>query len=99
MGANEGPIKKNIMIANVRHQTETSASEITSILSTPTPEVMTIKQTSVFLGLSVSTIYTYVSKRRIPYSKRNGALFFLRESLLRWIKEAEKPTFSQLINK
>lgn len=65
-------------------------------VTTESPQVMTIKQTSEFLGLSTSTIYTYVSKRLIPYSKRNGSLFFLRDSLVKWIQEGERKTFSQL---
>ncbi|WP_409013680.1 helix-turn-helix domain-containing protein [Dyadobacter sp. CY312] len=89
------------MVENMIYQShaETSASKEERVLPTYSAEVMTVKQASVFLGLSASTLYTYVSKRRIPYSKRNGALFFLRESLLSWIKEAEKPTFSQLIKR
>lgn len=71
--------------------------ELSVVRSEPKqPDVMTIKQTAEYLGLSVSTLYSYVNKRQIPFSKRNGTLYFLRESLLQWIKDGERKTFNQL---
>lgn len=59
-------------------------------------EVLSIKQAAEFLSLSTSTLYTYVNLRKIPFSKRNGKLYFLKSSLLKWIKESEKPTLTTL---
>jgi excisionase family DNA binding protein len=60
-------------------------------------EVLTVYEAAEFLGLSSSTLYKYVSERKIPFSKRNGSVRFLRSTLLDWLKADEKPTLNQLI--
>lgn len=52
-------------------------------------QVMTIEQTSLFLNLSVGTIYNKVSRREIPYRKpkRGGRLYFFKTELINWIDE------------
>lgn len=62
-------------------------------------EVLTVKQAADFLGLSSSTIYTYISKRTIPFVKRNGTVWFLRSTLLKWLQEGEKQTIISLTKK
>ena len=64
---------------------------------TTAKEVLTIYEAAEFLGLSSSTLYKYVSDRKIPFSKRNGSVRFLRSTLLDWLKAGEKPTLTQLM--
>lgn len=72
----------------------TSRSEV--LKTEAQSEVLTVRQAADFLHLSQSTIYTYISKRSIPFCKRNGSVWLLRSRLLEWIKEGEKQTFHQL---
>lgn len=60
-------------------------------------EVLTVYEAAEFLGLSSSTLYKYVSERKIPFSKRNGSVRLLRSTLLDWLKAGEKPTLNQLM--
>ena len=64
--------------------------------STAYPEVLTVKQAAQFLSLSTSTVYTYISKRKIPYVKRNGVVWLLKSRLMEWLLEGEKKTFKEL---
>ncbi len=55
-----------------------------------TKEILTVHEAAKFLGLSSSTIYTYISKRKIPFVKRNGSVWLLRSRLMDWLLEGEK---------
>ena len=48
--------------------------------------------------LSKSTIYSLVSKRQIPHSKKGKRLYFSRTDLLEWIKNGKRKTKSELLN-
>jgi excisionase family DNA binding protein len=49
-------------------------------------KLLNIKDASSFLGLTESTIYTYVNQKRIPYVKI-GKLMFSKDDLSQWINE------------
>jgi excisionase family DNA binding protein len=38
-----------------------------------------------FLGVSKSTIYSYVNKNRIPFAKLGGKLLFDKNDITRWM--------------
>ena len=48
--------------------------------------LLTIQEASQYTGLSVHTLYTMVSQRRIPYVKIGRLVKFEKEQLDKWIK-------------
>lgn len=61
-------------------------------------QLLTIKETAEILHLSVATIYGYVSRNEIPFSKRPNSkrLWFSKQDLTNWIKEGRKKTLSEI---
>lgn len=56
-------------------------AERTSII----PRLLDIRQVAIYTGLSVHTLYTMVSQRRIPFVKLGRLTKFDREELDKWI--------------
>ncbi|MCH8535541.1 MAG: helix-turn-helix domain-containing protein [Flavobacteriaceae bacterium] len=79
-------------------------SELKSLLlrkqeSTPTNEaekLLTIKEASEFLKLSVPTLYSKVSKNELPYMKQGKRLYFSSIELMEYIKEGRSKTSSEI---
>ncbi len=79
-------------------------SELKSLLlkkqeSTPTKEaeqLLTIKEASDFLKLSVPTIYSKVSKNELPYMKQGKRLYFSSTELMEYIKKGRKKTKAEI---
>lgn len=69
-------------------QTQTELTHI------ETDDLLTIKEASKLLGLSVPTLYSKVSRREIPFSKPNGTkqLYFSKSELLDFIKTGRVKT-------
>jgi predicted DNA-binding transcriptional regulator AlpA len=63
------------------------------------PAIMDIKETSEFLKLSLSSIYTMTSKRIIPHFKLGRKLYFNQLQLLEWICEGKRESISQALSK
>ena len=59
-------------------------------------ELFNVQKTADFLSLSVATIYSLVSKRKIPYSKKGKRLYFARPELVAWIKEGRRKTTTEI---
>lgn len=59
-------------------------------------EPLTIQEAADLLNLSVQTLYGYVSKRQIPFSKPGKRLFFNRAELLLWVKEGRQKTTKEI---
>ncbi|MFK2818990.1 helix-turn-helix domain-containing protein [Flavobacteriaceae sp. LMIT009] len=55
-----------------------------------------INEASAFLNLAVSTIYSKVSKKELPYMKRGKRLYFSKTELLDYIKGGRKQTVSEI---
>ena len=47
-------------------------------------------------GKAKATIYSLVSTRKIPHSKRGGNLYFSRKELTDWIKGGKRKTQSEI---
>lgn len=62
----------------------------------PAMDIMEIDEASDFLGYKKATIYEYVSKRKIPFFKKNRKLYFSKTDLTEWIKEGRVKTFNEL---
>lgn len=57
---------------------------------------MTISQAAEFVNLTVPTLYGFVSKRTIPFSKVGKRLYFSEAELTAWIKSGRKKSFADL---
>lgn len=78
-------------------------SLILDLRKTPVPSegidkdhFITIKEAGKLLNLSVPTLYGYVSKRKIPYSKKGKRLYFSREELINWLSAGRVKTVSEI---
>lgn len=47
-------------------------------------------------GLAKATIYSLVSERRIPHSKRGKKLYFSRRELLEWLANGKRKTADEI---
>jgi len=50
-------------------------------------DLMTIQETASYTGLSVNTLYTMVSQRRIPYLKVGRLVKFDRNTVNDWLQQ------------
>lgn len=57
---------------------------------------MTISQAAEFVNLTVPTLYGFVSKRTIPFSKVGKRLYFSEAELTAWIKSGRKQSVTDL---
>jgi len=47
---------------------------------------MNKKEAADFLRISLATIKRLMKEKKIPYSKINGRVLFLKEELIKWVK-------------
>lgn len=59
-------------------------------------QYLTVDETAKFLNLSVPTIYSKVSKRELPYSKRGKRLYFLKSDLEDYLKGGRVKTVQEI---
>ena len=57
---------------------------------------LTISQAAEFVNLTVPTLYGFVSKRTIPFSKVGKRLYFSEAELSTWIKSGRKQSVTNL---
>ena len=57
---------------------------------------LTISQAAEFVNLTVPTLYGFVSKRTIPFSKVGKRLYFSETELTSWIKSGRKQSITDL---
>lgn len=61
-------------------------------------ELLNIQEASKLLNLSVSTIYSKVCKREIPFNKQGKRIYFYRHELMKWIKSGRVKTYFEIQN-
>ena len=61
-------------------------------------ELLNIQEVSKLLNLSVSTIYSKVCKREIPFNKQGKRIYFYRHELMKWIKSGRVKTYFEIEN-
>lgn len=61
-------------------------------------DLLSIQETSKLLNLSVSTIYSKVCKREIPFNKQGKRIYFYRHELMKWIKSGRVKTYLEVQN-
>ena len=64
--------------------------------SAPSDRPMSITEAAKFLNLSVPTLYGFVSKRTIPFSKLGKRLYFSEAELTTWVKSGRKQTCTEI---
>ena len=62
----------------------------------PSDKPLTISQAAEFVNLTVPTLYGFVSKRTIPFSKVGKRLYFSEAELTSWIKSVRKQSVTNL---
>ena len=60
------------------------------------PDILDIKQAAAYLKLKVNTLYEKTSLKLVPHFKKGGKLLFVREELLKWVREGKVNTLSEL---
>ncbi|MBU2020194.1 MAG: helix-turn-helix domain-containing protein [Bacteroidetes bacterium] len=53
-------------------------------------EILTLSRICELLELKRQTIYSYVSKKQIPYHKKGGKLYFFKKEIADWIETENK---------
>jgi len=59
-------------------------------------QLLTIQEAAAFLSLAVPTIYSNVSKGKLPFMKRGNRLYFSRAELMAYIKGGRQKTNVEL---
>ena len=59
-------------------------------------QLLTIQQAAEVLDLAVPTIYGYVHRSEIPYSKIKKRLYFSKKEITDWIKTGRQKTVSEI---
>ncbi len=65
-------------------------------VTNPPKDLLTIQEAAEFLQLSVATLYTMNCRKRIPYIKVSGKIYYRRSVLFDWLDSGERKTISQL---
>jgi excisionase family DNA binding protein len=87
-------------VAEMYEKMSTLESLMHQHLNRPSEEkvekLMSIKEASKFLNLSVPTIYSKVSKDEIPYMKRGKRLYFSNKELMDYLKAGRNKSVVQI---
>jgi excisionase family DNA binding protein len=57
-----------------------------TVLPDPLPKLLVMEEAALLLRISVSTLYDWVSERRIPFRKSGRITVFDRDEILEWTK-------------
>ena len=64
--------------------------------TTPPEQFLTIQEAAEFLSLSVPTLYSKVSKGKIPVMKQGKRLYFSRTELMEYVKAGRKKSNAEI---
>jgi excisionase family DNA binding protein len=59
-------------------------------------QLLSIKEASAYLNISISTLYRYTSQRFIPHHKPGKQLYFIKAELEQWLGDHKKLTVSEI---
>jgi len=59
-------------------------------------QLLTIQEAGELIKLSVPTIYGYVSRSEIPFSKKGKRLYFSKKELFDWVQQGRKQTLAEI---
>jgi excisionase family DNA binding protein len=77
------------LLIDIKHQPKPQASQ-------PEDDLLTVPEAAEFLSLSVQTIYTLNSKKKLPVMKRSKRCYFSKSDLLEYLKQGRKSTPSEI---
>jgi len=60
-----------------------------------TDEILTVQDAAKFLSLSVSTIYSLISKGELPVMKRSKRCYFSKVELINYLSQGRKKTLAE----
>lgn len=89
------PINLNDLVEQTARRTaELLSSKNSQTISEKEPKenFLTIQEAASFLKISVNTIYSKVSRKELPYMKKNGRLYFSNLDLVNYLKSGRKLT-------
>lgn len=92
------PQAVSLLLEKVDSLEQLLKSQQTIISQAPSDRPMSIKEAAKFVNLTVPTLYGFVSKRTIPFSKVGKRLYFSETELTSWIQSGRKQTKDELIN-
>lgn len=81
------------MLQRIETLVENLASE-----KLPEDDLLTVDQTSKLVKLSVSTIYSKVSRKEIPAFKIGKRLYFSKDEIIAWIRSGKIKTIAEIRN-
>lgn len=61
-----------------------------------TDQLLTIQQAGELIKLTVPTLYGYVRRNEIPFSKKGKRLYFSKQELTDWIKQGRRKTIAEI---
>jgi excisionase family DNA binding protein len=59
-------------------------------------ELLTIQEAAEYLQMSVATLYTFNCRKKIPYVRVTGKIYYRRTALDAWLASGERKTNAQL---
>ena len=68
---------------------EKAVSEAVGTTETKSNELMNAKETAQYLKVSESCLAKWKTKKKIPFSRVHGKVYFRREKLDKWIEKNE----------
>jgi excisionase family DNA binding protein len=92
------PQAVSLLLEKVDSLEQLLKSQQTIISQAPSDRPMSITEAAKFVNLTVPTLYGFVSKRTIPFSKVGKRLYFSETELTSWIQSGRKQTRDELIN-
>lgn len=79
-----------VLLENMHRTTSSNNIEVAN------SPIMTIKQLSAYLDLSLSAIYKLTSNKEIPHAKRGKRLYFDKKDIDVWVLENKVTTSSDI---
>lgn len=59
-------------------------------------DLLNIQETAAYLQMSVATLYTFNSRKKIPFIRVTGKVYYRRSALDAWLASGERKTNAQL---
>ena len=91
------PQAVSLLLEKVDSLEQLLKSQQTFISQAPSDRPMSIADAAKFVNLTVPTLYGFVSKRTIPFSKVGKRLYFSEIELTSWIQSGRKSTRSEML--
>lgn len=78
------------------HTSLVDTSDKQTKVSNNVKDLLTIQEAADYLQMSVATLYTFNSRKKIPYVRVTGKIYYRRTALDAWLASGERKTNAQL---